>query len=80
MLRLLDVSYFDGVCLPVSCSLINKSKCHSFAYFNIRWTCVVILHNYYICTVWVAVLHIAKLSPARLWVRPGEGGDVEETG
>ena len=29
----------------ISCSLINKSKCHSLAYFNIRWTCVVILHK-----------------------------------
>ena len=30
----------------ISCSLINKSKCHSLAYFNLRWTCVVILHIY----------------------------------
>ena len=30
----------------ISCSLINKSKCHSLAYFNLRWTCVVILHKY----------------------------------
>ena len=29
----------------ISCSLINKSKCHSLAYFNLRWTCVVILHK-----------------------------------
>ena len=25
--------------------LINKSKCHSLAYFNLHWTCVVILHK-----------------------------------
>ena len=31
----------------ISCSLINKSKCHSLAYFNLHWTCVVILHNIY---------------------------------
>ena len=31
----------------ISCSLINKSKCHSLAYFNLRWTCVVILHKSY---------------------------------
>ena len=31
----------------ISCSLINKSKCHSLAYFNLRWTCVVILHKGY---------------------------------
>ena len=30
----------------ISCSLINKSKCHSLAYFNLRWTCVVILHKH----------------------------------
>ena len=30
----------------ISCSLINKSKCHSLAYFNLRWTCVVILHKF----------------------------------
>ena len=30
----------------ISCSLTNKSKCHSLAYFNLRWTCVVILHKY----------------------------------
>ena len=29
----------------ISCSLINKSKCHSLAYFNLRWTYVVILHK-----------------------------------
>ena len=29
----------------ISCSLINKSKCHALAYFNLRWTCVVILHK-----------------------------------
>ena len=27
----------------ISCSLINESKCHSLAYFNLRWTYVVIL-------------------------------------
>ena len=31
----------------ISCSLINKSKCHSLAYFNLLWTCVVILHKVY---------------------------------
>ena len=30
----------------ISCSLINKFQCHSLAYFNLRWTCVVILHKY----------------------------------
>ena len=30
----------------ISCYLINKSKCHSLAYFNLHWTCVVILHKY----------------------------------
>ena len=29
----------------ISCSLINKSKCHSLAYLNLRWTCVVIFHK-----------------------------------
>ena len=32
----------------ISCSLINKSKCHSLAYFNLRWTCVVILHKAFV--------------------------------
>ena len=45
MLRLFDVSYFDGVCLP-NFLLLNKSKCHYLAYFNLHWTCVVILHKY----------------------------------
>ena len=31
----------------IPCSLTNNSKCHYLAYFNLRWTCVVILHNYY---------------------------------
>ena len=29
----------------ISCSFINKSKCHFLAYFNLRWTFVVILHK-----------------------------------
>ena len=29
----------------ISCSLIKKSKCNSLAYFNLRWTCVIILHK-----------------------------------
>ena len=32
----------------ISCYLINKSKCHPLAYFNLHWTCVVILHKYII--------------------------------
>ena len=29
----------------ISCYLINKYNCHSLAYFNLHWTCVVILHK-----------------------------------
>ena len=29
----------------ISCSLMNKSIFHYLVYFNLRWTCVVILHK-----------------------------------
>ena len=40
----------------ISCSLINKSKCHSLAYFNLRWTCVVILHKIYLACLFVSLI------------------------
>ena len=53
-MSLFDISYFDDVCFLISCYLINKSKCHSLAYFNLRWTCVAILHK----LIYVIAAHI----------------------
>ena len=54
----------------ISCSLINKSKCHSLVYFNIRWTCVVILHkNTYAYSFYLRVIRAWNLLPAEIMRR-----------
>ena len=49
----------------ISCSLINKSKCHSLAYFNLRWTCVVILHKliylHFLCCMQLVVIALSRI-------------------
>ena len=51
----------------ISCSLINKSKCHSLAYFNLRWTCVVILHKCSLKTIYYSQYLICVSCCCEVW-------------